>query len=97
MDFTFALQCVILNHILYFTYWFICWNHQLSVNIIAIASLVMVTKVYNCNESFPHFWLILWKSRTDIQKAYRQRLKEENNADYLQREKDWLTMFCINH
>ena len=28
------------------------------------------------------------KSRAEIQKAYRQRLKEKNNAEYLQREKD---------
>ena len=28
------------------------------------------------------------KSRAEIQKAYRQRLKEKNNAEYLQRERD---------
>ena len=32
----------------------------------------------------------MWKSRTEIQNVYRQRLKEKNNADYLQREKVFL-------
>ena len=68
-----------------FTHWFIYWNHQLSVNIKAIASQVMVTKVYNCNERFSHFWLIMWKSRADIQKTYRQG--EEQCGQFIERKR----------
>jgi len=53
----------------------------------AIASQVMVTKVYNCNENFLHFCLITWKSKTDIQKNVPPTFEEKNNADYLPREK----------